>query len=202
MPASAAKKPVIGREVFVAPSAWVCGDVVLGDQCTVMHHVVIRGDVSAIRIGRRVNVQDGTIIHTKTGVPLHVGDDVAIGHRAVVHCTHVGSHTLIGIGAIVLDDCRIGRDCVIAAGALLPPGMLVPDGKLVMGVPGRIVRDVTQRDLDYIDFVVENYVRLGAEHANGFYPRANAIAAPVEPDMIAGVPATQVRVMESHEGGN
>jgi carbonic anhydrase/acetyltransferase-like protein (isoleucine patch superfamily) len=114
----------------------------------------------------------------------------------------VGSHTLIGIGAIVLDDCRIGRDCVIAAGALLPPGMLVPDGKLVMGVPGRIVRDVTQRDLDYIDFVVENYVRLGAEHANGFCPRANAIAAPVEPDMIAGVPATQVRVMQSHEGGN
>jgi len=135
-----------------------------------MHHVLIRGDVSPIRIGRRVNVQDGAIIHTQTGVPLHIEDDVAIGHRAVVHCKHVASHTLIGIGAVVLDGCRIGHDCVIAAGALLPPGMDVPDGKLVMGVPGRIVRDVSKRDLDYIDFVVDNYVRLGAEHAAGRYP--------------------------------
>ncbi len=185
MPASSRHRPVIGREVFVAPTAWVCGEVVLGDHCTVMHHVVIRGDVSAIRIGRRVNVQDGAIIHTQTGVPLHIDNDVAIGHRAVVHCTHVGSHTLIGIGAIVLDGGRIGRDCVIAAGALLPPGMVVPDGKVVMGVPGRIVRDVAQRDLDYIDFVVENYVRLGTEHAAGLHPGVGASSGAVEPEMTA-----------------
>lgn len=163
-------RPTVGRDVFIAPTAWVCGDVVLGDACTVMHHVCIRGDVSAIRIGRRVNIQDGTVVHTNTGVPLDIEDDVGIGHRAIVHCRRVRSHTLIGMGAIVLDDCQIGRDCVIAAGAVVPPGTIIPDGKVVMGVPGRIARDVTAADLAYIDEVVEHYVRLGREHANGRFP--------------------------------
>jgi carbonic anhydrase/acetyltransferase-like protein (isoleucine patch superfamily) len=163
-------RPVLGRNVYVAPTAWVCGAVTIGDDVTIMHHVAVRGDVSRIAIGARVNLQDGTVVHTKTGVDLTIEDDVAVGHRAIVHCTRVGGHTLIGMGAIVLDECVIGRDCVIGAGALLAPGTVVPDGKVVVGVPGRVVRDVTQRDMEYLDFVLNNYLRLGREHAAGRYP--------------------------------
>ncbi len=165
---------VLGRNVYIAPTAYVGGEVTLGDECTVMHHVVIRGDVSAIRIGRRVNVQDGSIVHTQTGVDLDIEDDVGIGHRAVVHCRRVGSNTLIGIGAIVLDGCIIGRDCIIAAGALLPPNTEIPDGKMVMGMPAKIVREVTDEERAYIRHVIENYVQLGRLHARGDYPNAAA----------------------------
>lgn len=167
-------RPRIGRGVYIAPTAWVCGDVTLGDGSTVMHHVTIRGDVSAIRIGRRVNIQDGAVVHTKTGVDLDIDDDVAVGHRAIVHGLRVGGHTLIGMGAIVLDDCVVGRECVIGAGAVLAPGTVVPDGKVVLGVPGRIVRDVTDRELRYIDFVLENYASLNRAHAAGEYPNWHA----------------------------
>lgn len=161
---------VLGKDVYIAPTAYVGGDVTLGDQCTVMHHVTIRGDVSAIRIGRRVNIQDGTVIHTNRGVQLDIEDDVAIGHHAVVHCRRVGAGTLIGIGAIVLDDCEIGRGCLIAAGALVPPNTKVPDGKVVMGVPGKVVRETTETERLYFEEVRESYIHLGRLHAKGVYP--------------------------------
>ncbi len=162
--------PRIGERVYIAPTAYVAGDLIVGDDTTIMHHVMIRADVSAIRIGARCNVQDGAIIHTKTGVPLDIDDDVAIAHRAVVHCRRVRSHTLIGIGAIVLDDAEIGQNCIVAAGALVPPRMIVPDGKVVVGTPARIVRDVTDEDRAYTRFVLDNYLRLGREHAAGRFP--------------------------------
>jgi carbonic anhydrase/acetyltransferase-like protein (isoleucine patch superfamily) len=168
-------RPILGRDVYIAPTAYVGGEVTLGDECTIMHHVVIRGDVSAIRIGARVNVQDGTVIHTKTGVPLDIADEVSIGHRAVVHCRRVGRGALIGIGAIVLDDAEIGEGAVVGAGAVVPPGMVVPAGTVALGVPARIVRDVAERDRDYARFVVANYVRLGGAHRAGVFPNvANA----------------------------
>ncbi len=163
-------KVTLGRDVYLAPTAYVGGEVTLGDQCTVMHHVVIRGDVSPIRIGRRVNVQDATIIHTNRGVPLDIADDVSIGHRAVVHCRRVGAGTLVGIGSIILDDCEIGPGCIIAAGAVLPPKTMVPAGKVVMGVPGRIVRDTTEEERLYIQEVLASYVHLGRLHTSGAYP--------------------------------
>ena len=125
-------RPTIGKNVYIAPPAYVGGEVTIGDDCTIMHHVTIRGDVSAITIGRRVNIQDGTVVHTLTGVPLEIADEVAIGHRAVVHCRKVETRVLIGIGAIVLDNCEIGAGAIIAAGAVLSPGTIVPPGKLVL----------------------------------------------------------------------
>jgi carbonic anhydrase/acetyltransferase-like protein (isoleucine patch superfamily) len=163
-------KPTLGRNVYIAPTAYVAGDVVLGDGCTIMHHVMIRGDIAPIRIGANVNIQDGSVVHTPTGVPLDIGDDVGVGHRAVVHCRSVGSRTLIGIGAIVLDDCRIGDRCIIAAGSVVPPGTIVPDGSVVMGVPGKKVREINEADLKIIDHVVASYVRLGRQHARGDFP--------------------------------
>lgn len=163
-------RPRVGRNTYIAPTAYVGGVVVLGDDCTVMHQVVIRGDVSAITIGHRVNVQDGTVIHTKRGVPLDIGDEVSIGHRAVVHGRRVGRGTLIGSGAIVLDDVEIGEGCVVAAGAVVPPGMIVSDGQVVVGIPARVARAVTDDDRQYMQRVCAGYVQLGREHAAGLYP--------------------------------
>ncbi|MCB9858319.1 MAG: gamma carbonic anhydrase family protein [Phycisphaerales bacterium] len=159
----------LGRDCYIAPTAYVGGAVTLGDETTVMHHVVIRGDVSNIRIGARVNVQDGTVIHTTAGVDLDIGDDVSIGHRAIVHCKRIGSNSLIGMGSIVLDGCTIGQRCIIGAGAVVPPNFDVPDGKVVMGVPGRIVRDIREDEYAYLDYVVENYRKLGKRHRAGEY---------------------------------
>jgi carbonic anhydrase/acetyltransferase-like protein (isoleucine patch superfamily) len=171
-------RPEIGRNVFIAPTAYVGGKVTLGDDVTIMHHVVIRGDVSAITVGPRVNIQDGAIVHTRSGVPLDIAADVSIGHRAVVHGRRIGPRTLIGIGAIMLDDSEIGAGCIIAAGALIPPGTTIPDGKLVAGLPGRIQRDVTEADRRYLERITASYVDLNRQHAAGRYPNAAADRAP------------------------
>jgi len=164
------KEPILGRDVFIAPSSYVGGDVAIGDESTIMYQVVIRGDIAPIRIGARVNIQDGSVVHTKYGVPLEIGDDVGVGHRAVVHCRRVEAGSLIGTGAIVLDDCEIGRQCVIAAGTVLPPGTVIPNGKVVMGVPGRVIRDVTATDLAMIDHVIQSYRQLGRKHSRDEFP--------------------------------
>jgi carbonic anhydrase/acetyltransferase-like protein (isoleucine patch superfamily) len=168
--------PKLGHDCFVADSARICGEVTLGDLCTIMHHVTIRGDVSAIRIGDRVNVQDGSVIHTQSGVPLEIESDVGIGHRAVVHCKKIHQHSLIGIGAIVLDDAVIGSHCVIAAGALITPGTEIPDGKLVVGIPGRILRDTTEQDRLYIQHVIDSYQNLNRLHTAGEFPELRDLA--------------------------
>ncbi len=164
------QEPKLGRDVFIAESSYVSGAVTLGDECTIMPLVAIRGDIAEIRIGSRVNVQDGTVVHTKHGVALDIGDDVGIGHRAVVHCRTVGANTLIGIGAIVLDDCQVGQRCVIAAGSVLTPNTIIPDGSVVMGIPGKVVREVTDRDIKMIDHVVQSYRLLGRQHREGQFP--------------------------------
>ena len=143
--------PVLGADVFIADTAYVCGDVHLGNGCSVWPGSVIRGDISPIRIGERVNVQDGTIIHTKHSVPLDIADDVGFGHRAVVHCRRIGRRSLIGIGAVILDDCEIGEGCLIAAGTVLTPGTHVPDGMLALGVPGRVVRPLKPEEEAYLE---------------------------------------------------
>jgi len=162
----------IGQNVYLAPTAYVGGDVVIGDECTIMHHVVIRGDVAAIRLGARSNVQDGAVLHTRYGVPLIIADEVVIGHRAVVHCQSVGTRSLIGIGAIVLDNAEIGEHCVIAAGAVVLPGTCVPSGTVFGGIPARRLRDTHDRDRAEIDRIVGVYLTLGRRHAAGEYPNA------------------------------
>ncbi len=163
-------EPKLGQNVYLSPSSFVCGDLVLGDSVTVMPHVVIRADIAPIRIGHRVNLQDGTIVHTPFGEPLDIGDDVGVGHRAIIHCRRIERHCLIGMGSILLDGCEIGSDCLIAAGAVLAPGTRVPAGSVVMGVPGKVVRTVTDKDLKAIDHVVQSYLDLGREHAAGAFP--------------------------------
>lgn len=171
-------KVQLGRDVYVAPTAYVGGNIVLGDNCTVMHHVVIRGDIALIQFGDRCNVQDGAVIHTAYGVPQIFGDEVAIGHAAVVHGKSIGSGTLIGIGAVVLDGSEIGENCLIAAGAVLKPGTKVPSGKVVMGTPARVSRDLKEADRLYIRHVIESYQRVGLAHRDGQFPNVAGSATP------------------------
>ena len=186
---SQAKRPIIGRDVYIASTAYLTGDLVIGDQATIMPFASVRADIAPIRIGSRVNVQDGAVIHTAEATPLLIGDDVGIGHRAVVHCRRIGSRTLIGIGAILLDDCEIGTRSIVGAGALLTPGTVVPAGSVVLGAPGRIVRQVSDDDLKTIDHVVASYLRIGRRHAAGEYP--NIALGTTNSSVPGGSPATE-----------
>src|SRR5258707_8585956 len=148
---------------FLAHNATIVGDVRVGELASFWFNAVVRGDVAPVTIGRNVNVQDGAVIHCDTGVPNVIEDDVIIGHRAVVHGMHVGKGSLVGIGAILLGRTRVGSECLIAAGAVVPPGLQVPDRMVVMGVPGRIVRSVTEEELHYMRWLTPHYVELALD---------------------------------------
>jgi gamma-carbonic anhydrase len=154
-------------QVYVARSAVVVGDVTLGDGCSIWPQAVLRGDVAPIRLGQRVNVQDGSVLHCNHEVPLEIADDVAIGHLACVHCKRVGPNTLIATRATILDDAEIGQDCLIGAGAVVPPGMIIPDGSVVLGMPGKIIRPMRDKDREYVRRVVTYYLELARRHAEG-----------------------------------
>ncbi len=132
--------PRIAPDVFVAPGAVIVGDVEIGPGSSVWFNAVIRGDVAPVRIGARTNVQDGAVLHLDRDAPCIVGDDVTIGHRAVVHGTTIGNGVLVGMGSVILSRSRIGNGVIIAAGAVVPEGMEVPDGALVAGVPATVKR--------------------------------------------------------------
>lgn len=158
------------RGLYLAPGAVVTGDVTIGRDTSIWYHAVVRGDVAPIRIGARVNIQDGALLHCRHDVPLDIEDDVVIGHHAVVHARRVRRRTLIGIRAALLDNVEIGERCVVAAGSVVPPGTIVPDGSVVMGLPAKVVRPTTDADLAYIDRAIETYVQLAARYASGEFP--------------------------------
>lgn len=146
-------------EYYVAPGACVIGSVRFGAGASVWFNCVIRADSDWIHIGDRTNIQDGSIIHTDEGEPTHLGSNVSVGHRALLHSCTVGDSTLIANGAMILDRANIGRHCLIAAGAMVPPGKVIPDGSVVMGMPGKIVREVTDGDREMIAWIAEHYVK-------------------------------------------
>jgi carbonic anhydrase/acetyltransferase-like protein (isoleucine patch superfamily) len=152
---------------FRAHNATVVGDVTAGEGSSFWFSAVVRGDVAPVTIGRRTNVQDCAVVHCDTDVPNVIGDDVVIGHGAIVHGKFVGDGTLIGMGATVLSRSVIGRQCLIAAGAVVPPDMVVPDGMVVMGVPGKIVRPVGERDLKYMRWLPGHYLELAEKYVRG-----------------------------------
>lgn len=158
---------------YIARNAIVTAEVTIGSGSSIWYNTVIRGDVAPIRIGARVNVQDGALLHCRTGIPLDIADDVVIGHHAVVHCRRVGRRSLIGTRATLLDDVEVGERCIVAAGALVPPGMIIPDGSVVMGLPASIVRAISEKDLAYIDMAIATYLRLSVQYAAGEIPSHN-----------------------------
>lgn len=153
--------PRLGERVYLAPTAWVTGDVMTGDDCSFWFHTVARGDVHRIRIGHRTNVQDGAVLHVTHGThPLTIGDEVVVGHAAVLHGCTVEDRVLVGIGARVLDGAVLENECQIGAGALVPPGMRVPAGHLVLGVPARVARPLTAEERAAIGEIAARYVEV------------------------------------------
>jgi carbonic anhydrase/acetyltransferase-like protein (isoleucine patch superfamily) len=152
---------------YLANNCTITGDVRVGELASFWFNAVVRGDVAPITIGRRVNVQDGAIVHCDTGFANVIEDDVTIGHRAIVHGVFVGAGSLIGMGAILLGRSRIGRECLIGAGAVVPPGLEIPDRMVAMGVPAKIVRPVSEEDLRYLRWLPPHYAELAQKHVSG-----------------------------------
>jgi carbonic anhydrase/acetyltransferase-like protein (isoleucine patch superfamily) len=156
--------PAVDPSAFVDASAQVIGDVHIGPESSVWMNVVIRGDVNAVRIGSRSNIQDLTLVHVmREAHPTIIGDEVTVGHSAVVHGCTIEDRCLIGMGAILLNGCRIGAGSIVAAGALVPEGMVVPPGSLVMGMPAKVKRPLTPEEDASIRGYADNYVRYRLE---------------------------------------
>lgn len=162
--------PTLGQRVFIDPASVVIGDVELGDDSSVWPCAVIRGDMHRIRVGARTSVQDGAILHithagefNADGWPLIIGDDVTIGHSAVLHGCTVGSRILIGIGSIILDGAVVEDDVVIGAGSLVPPGKVLESGYMYMGSPCKKIRPLKDHERAFFTYSANNYVKLKDE---------------------------------------
>ena len=152
--------PTVHPSAFVDISAQVIGDVHVGAESSLWMNVVVRGDVNSIRVGARTNIQDLTLVHVMREThPTVIGDNVTVGHSAVVHGCTIEDRCLIGMGAILLNGCRIGTGSIVAAGTLVPEGMVVPPGSMVMGVPGKVRRLLTPKEEVSITWYADNYVR-------------------------------------------
>lgn len=152
---------------YVADNAVILGDVVLSAGVNVWYGCVVRADLARITLGRNVNIQDGTIIHTDTDEPQLIEDDVVVGHRAMLHGVLIGAGTLVGMGATLLAGSEIGAGCVIAAGALVGERKKIPPRSLVMGVPGKIVREVSDEEVARVAEISRHYLEMARRHAAG-----------------------------------
>ncbi|MEE4177574.1 MAG: gamma carbonic anhydrase family protein [Bacteroides sp.] len=153
--------PAFGKDCYLADNATIIGDVVMGDQCSVWFNAVVRGDVHRIRIGNKVNIQDGAVIHcTYQTAPTTIGNNVSIAHKAIVHGCTVEDNVLIGMNAIVMDNARIGSNSIIAAGAVVLENTVVEPGSVWAGIPARKVKDISQElTHDLLERISNNYVK-------------------------------------------
>jgi len=155
------KHPQFGENCFVAPNATIVGDVVMGNECSVWFNAVVRGDVHYIKMGNKVNVQDGAVIHcTYQKNPTNIGNNVSIGHNAIVHGCTVHDNVLIGMGSIIMDRCEVHSNSIVAAGAVLLEGTVVEEGSIYAGVPARKIKDISKELIHgEIDRIANNYVK-------------------------------------------
>ncbi len=155
----AGRTPRIAASAFVAESADVIGDVEIGENASIWFHAVLRGDIEPIHVGANSNIQDGSIVHTVVGSPVVVGDWVTVGHRAVLHGCIIESHCLIGMGAVVLNEVRIGGGSIVGAGALVLENTVIPPRSLYLGVPARFQRQLTDANRAFIDMHATQYLQ-------------------------------------------
>ena len=152
------KTPRVGEKVFVAEGACLVGDVTIGDDSSVFYNAVLRGDLAEIKIGKRTNIQDNVTVHVSTGVGVYVGDEVTVGHGAVLHGCTIDDNVLVGMGAIIMDGAHVKKNCIIGAGALVTHGKEFPEGSLVMGSPAHVVRPLTTEELKNVKIGVMHYL--------------------------------------------
>ncbi len=160
-------KPTIPSSCFIEDTGVVIGDVVMGEECSVWFHAVIRGDVNYIRIGNRTNIQDLCMLHvTHDTHPLLIGNEVTVGHNVVLHGCTIKDRVLVGMGAIIMDGAVIGEDSVVGAGALVVEGTVVPPKSVILGSPARVRRSMTDEELAWIKKSAENYVKYAGLYRN------------------------------------
>ena len=152
--------PKIDETAFVASTAVVTGDVALGENASIWYNCVVRGDTNSIKIGKNTNIQDNSVLHVSDYQNLEVGDDVAVGHCAILHACKIGNNVLIAMGATVLDGAEVGDNCIIGAGALVPAGKKIEAGSVVMGSPGKVVREFRDSDTAMIKEINDRYIEL------------------------------------------
>lgn len=154
------KKPQLPPEgeYWIAPNAVVLGDVILKSGASVWFGATLRGDTDTLTVGENTNIQDGSVLHADEGVPLVIGRDVTVGHKVMLHGCTIGDNSLIGIGAVILNGAVIGKNCLIGAGALITEGKVIPDGSLVMGSPGKVVRELGELQIRGITLSAGHYV--------------------------------------------
>lgn len=155
------KKPQFGKNCFIAENAVIIGDVVMGNQCSIWYNAVIRGDVHYIKIGNKVNIQDGAVIHaTYKKCPTIIGNNVSIAHNAIVHGCTIKDNVLIGMGAIVMDDCVVNSNAIIAAGAVLTKGTIVESGTIYAGTPAKKIKNISQELLSgEVERIADAYIK-------------------------------------------
>jgi len=158
--------------VLLAPSAVVCGEVQIGEGSSVWFNAVIRGDNELITIGENSNVQDGAVLHTDPGFPLTIGSGVTVGHKAMLHGCTIGDNSLVGINAVVLNGATIGRNCLIGANALVTEGKEIPDNSMVLGSPGKVVRELTPEQIEGLRRSAKHYVDNARRFQSGLRPQA------------------------------
>lgn len=167
------KKPILDSTVFVAPGAHIIGEVSIGAQSSVWFNAVLRGDEGPITIGKRCSIQDNSTIHLYEDAPVIVEDEVTVGHNVILHGCKIGKRSIIGMGSTILDHAEIGEECIIGANTLIPPGKKIPPRSLVVGSPGRVVRELNEEDLAMIQLSIDSYVQKGAEFLDIFPNQEN-----------------------------
>ncbi|AEM78588.1 gamma carbonic anhydrase family protein [Thermoanaerobacter wiegelii] len=173
-------KPKIDAEAYIAETAEVIGDVEIKKDANIWYGAVLRGDIDKIVVGEGTNIQDNCVVHVTEGHPCYIGNYCTIGHEAIVHACKIGNSVLIGMGAIILDDAEIGDNCIIGAGSLVTGGKKIPEGSLAFGNPAKVIRKLTQEEIENIHRSYEHYVELAKLHFSNFgqltvYNKSNII---------------------------
>ena len=152
------KKPECHGDHWIAESADVIGNVILGDQVSIWFNAVLRGDNDPITVGRASNIQDGSVLHTDIGYPLTIEEGVTVGHKVMLHGCSIGKNSLIGINSVVLNGARVGKNCLVGANSLIPEGKEIPDGSLVMGSPAKVIRQLDDKAIEGLRISSQNYI--------------------------------------------
>ncbi len=157
------KNPQIERALFIAESAVITGDVTIKEKSSVWHNAVIRGDIAPIRIGKGTNIQDNCVLHISTDIPLNIGDYITVGHTVILHSCTIKDFCIIGMGAIILDDAVIGENSIVGAGALVTKGKIFPSRSLILGSPAKLIRKLSDEEVQGIKDNAERYIQHSAE---------------------------------------
>jgi carbonic anhydrase/acetyltransferase-like protein (isoleucine patch superfamily) len=158
------KKPAVHETVFQAPGSYIIGDVKIGKNSSVWFNAVLRGDEDTITIGESCSIQDNVTCHLYEGSPLVIEDEVTVGHNAILHGCTIRKRCIIGMGSTILDGAEIGEECIIGANTLIPAGKKIPPRSLVVGAPGKVVREIGEKDLELIQLSIDTYVQKGKEY--------------------------------------